>query len=107
VTAEGAAGGRVVSSPTGIDCPGHCFARFDQGEVVTLIAEPDLEAAFSSWSGALGDPACGSGSTTMPTCMLTMNVDRSVAASFVMNCGISRPTGSTSAHCALPPLRRP
>lgn len=44
--------GRVVSVPTGIDCPGTCTARFDVGTTVRLHAVPAGGSALAGWTGA-------------------------------------------------------
>lgn len=65
-------GGRVTSSPAGIDC-GHglpCQAPFPNGTVVTLHATPDAQHYFYGWTSAECAPF-GTGD-----CTLTMNQDR-------------------------------
>jgi hypothetical protein len=52
VTRTGAGTGRVVSSPSGIDCGGACTATFDYGSNVRLTATPAAGAVFRAWSGA-------------------------------------------------------
>lgn len=49
---SGAAGGRVISSPSRIDCGSACAADFTAGDLVTLAAVPDSGAYLSGWSGA-------------------------------------------------------
>jgi uncharacterized repeat protein (TIGR03803 family) len=66
-------GGAVASSPPGIDCPGACGASFDAGTRVTLTAAPVAGWIFSGWSNACSATA---------TCLLTMNSDQSVGATF-------------------------
>lgn len=55
----GTGGGRVVSTPAGIDCTvGTCTARFPIGTSVTLRAEPNASSGLAAWFGdcrGLGD----------------------------------------------------
>ncbi|WP_105169886.1 LamG domain-containing protein [Pseudoalteromonas sp. T1lg23B] len=44
-------GGRVVSNPTGVDCPQTCGAVFDTNQVVTLSAVADSNHDFLGWEG--------------------------------------------------------
>ena len=66
-------GGRVTSSPTGIDCPGACNQAFVDGEMVALTAAPDGGNTFDGWSGACSG---------LGGCVLTMSQARSVVAEF-------------------------
>jgi hypothetical protein len=54
--------GRVVSDPAGIDCPGTCFAGFEQGAVLRLDAIPQQGYVFTRWTGGpcihSSNPAC-------------------------------------------------
>ncbi|MBL0141440.1 MAG: hypothetical protein IPP91_05095 [Betaproteobacteria bacterium] len=69
-------GVKVVSAPTGIDCPGACNVPFSNGAVVTLTAStPNPRFAFTGWGGAC--------SGTATTCQVTMDQARSVTAIFV------------------------
>ena len=68
-TAAGTA--RLVSAPAGIDCGVSCSADFLKGASVALTASG---SGFTGWSGACQ----GTGS-----CVVTLNSDTSVAASFV------------------------
>lgn len=65
--------GRVRSLPEGIDCPGQCTHRFDQGSSVTLLAEGSGGTVLLGWSGDCE----GSGA-----CTLAMDAPRQVGASF-------------------------
>lgn len=66
--------GTVTSSPAGISCPGTCTGTFAIGAQVTLTATPGTNFLFSGWSGAC---------TGTSTCLLTVNSDLAVTASFV------------------------
>lgn len=58
VSVVAGAGGRVTSSPPGIDCPGACTASFPSGTAVNLAAIPDATSAFAGWSGGCAGDAC-------------------------------------------------
>ena len=64
--------GTVTSTPAGISCPGTCVAAFAIGTQVTLTATPGTGFTFAGWSGAC----------TGTTCVLTMNSDQAVTATF-------------------------
>ncbi|MCP5149102.1 MAG: hypothetical protein H6982_00005, partial [Chromatiales bacterium] len=44
-------GGRVQSSPSGIDCPGTCLGQYPPGTAVTLTATPSPGWTFERWLG--------------------------------------------------------
>jgi len=70
-----AAGGRVTSSPAGINCGASCQALFPTGSQVVLTATADQFFAFSGWGGS----CTGTGA-----CVVRMlQPSRSVTASFV------------------------
>jgi hypothetical protein len=73
LTAYAIGPGSVTSSPPGIDCPGACEAAFDPGATVTLAQAPAASAAFVGWGGDC---------TGVGPCTITMDVDRSVTATF-------------------------
>ena len=70
--------GTVTSNPAGIDCitgtNGVCYLQSDNGSDVELYASPDPNWAFTGWSGAC--------SGTDPDCVVTMDSDESVTATF-------------------------
>ena len=66
--------GTVKSNPSGISCPPDCDENFPSGISVTLTAEPLSGSTFTGWSGA---GCSGTGS-----CIVVMNVDQTVTASF-------------------------
>jgi uncharacterized repeat protein (TIGR03803 family) len=70
---NGSAGGKVTSSPSGIDCGSTCSASFNAGTQVTLTASPAAAWSLAGWGGACG----GIGG-----CSVTMNANTSVSASF-------------------------
>lgn len=73
VAIAGAGKGRVLSSPSGIDCGTDCSEDFDEGTEVTLTAAADSGTDFAGWSGACS----GTGS-----CKLSMTQARTVTATF-------------------------
>jgi PKD repeat protein len=70
--------GSVVSSPSGITCPGDCSEEYASGAGVVLTATAEENWSFSGWSGACS----GTGS-----CVVTMDSDLEVTATF--ECTIS------------------
>ena len=73
----GPAGGTVTSSPAGIDCRNTCSAAFTAGTQVTLTETPDPGSAFGGWSG------CAPKRLRFNQCVVTLNGDTTVTASFV------------------------
>jgi hypothetical protein len=68
-------GGSVNSVPAGIACTtGTCSAGFSVGTPVTLVPTADANSFFSGWSGACTNPS--------GNCTMTMDADKSVAATF-------------------------
>ncbi len=63
-----------MSSPSGINCGADCSEQYDQGTVVTLTALPEAGSIFTGWSG---EGCSGTG-----TCVINMNSDKSVTATF-------------------------
>jgi hypothetical protein len=72
VTKVGA--GKVISSPSGIDCGPTCSGVFNQGDPLTLTATPDDGREFVGWSGSC------TGSN--PVCSLTISVAIATVATF-------------------------
>jgi hypothetical protein len=71
---SGTGSGTIVSSPSGVDCGGVCFASFPHGVSVTLTATPDPGSTFNGWSG--------SGCSGKGTCTVTMDKAKVVTATF-------------------------
>ncbi len=68
--------GRVVSSPSGIDCPPVCGRMFPRATAVTLTATAtSTESVFLRWGGACAG-------STENTCTVTLDGDRDVEATF-------------------------
>ncbi len=79
VQKAGGGSGRVVSSPTGIDCSSGCnqqTAAFSQGSSVTLTATADAGNIFVRWTGA-----CNGTSTVTA---VTMNSNKTCQAEFAV-----------------------
>ncbi len=77
VTTSGTSVGTVVSSPSGINCPGTCTATFATGTAVTLTETPGAPNTFSMFAGWSG--AC---TGTVATCNVTLSANQSVTATF-------------------------
>ena len=88
VLKAGNGSGIVTSVPSGITCGSDCSEVFLEGTVVTLTAEAVIDSNFEGWSGA----CTGTG-----TCIITMNTDTVVTASFTTSmagCSYSVSPGS-------------
>jgi hypothetical protein len=85
VSVDGEGEGSVTSSPAGIAAAAGetDAAEFAEGTAVTLTAEPAEGWDFLGWGGG----TC-SGLTT--TCVVTMNADTTVSASFGVMTGVAR-----------------
>jgi hypothetical protein len=66
--------GVVTSSPEGIDCGSDCEEVYYAGTLITLVATPDTGSLFDGWSGG---NCSGNGQ-----CILTINEDTIVTATF-------------------------
>ena len=74
VLLSGSGGGRVISSPGGIDClSGFCSATFAQGTSVTLQPIPDGDSVFGGWNGVCAGAA---------NCVITARDNIGVTTSF-------------------------
>jgi hypothetical protein len=87
-------GGKVTSSPAGIECGSGFTAcgpqAYADGTPVTLTATPNSGWEFTRWGF---DPCQGQGTT----CSLTMDADKSVSATFF---DIERPTAALTSPTA-------
>jgi hypothetical protein len=72
----GTGSGTVTSSPTGIDCGIDCTEDYYPGTLATLMPTPAVGSSFTGWSG----DCVGSGA-----CVVTMDADRSVTATFTLD----------------------
>jgi hypothetical protein len=76
LTAAKTGSGAITSIPPGIDCGATCQAAFTKDSTVTLTATPDTDYTFSSWTGCA--------SVVGNTCTVTMDADKTVAATFAV-----------------------
>jgi len=74
VSVIGSPGGKVTSSPAGIDCGSTCSANFAAGTQIILSASPAAAWGLAGWGGACSGIA--------RTCTVTMNANTSASASF-------------------------
>jgi hypothetical protein len=78
VALDGTGSGTVTSSPAGIDCPpaisGRCEMWAPPGTQITLTATADPGSSFAGWSGG--------GCSGTHTCVVTLNSNMTVTASF-------------------------
>jgi uncharacterized repeat protein (TIGR02543 family) len=100
------AGGRVTSSPLGIDCGADCTHSYAPGTLVTLTASPDAGFQFDGWS-----QDC---SGTNPASPVVMDGDRSCHASFsavpaqaTLTVAVVKPAGSLGRIVAVSPPANP
>jgi hypothetical protein len=77
VSKSGTGGGTVTSIPVGINCGSTCSYGFDNNTVVTLTATSSIGSTFTGWSG--------SGCSGTGTCVVTMDVAKSVTGAFILN----------------------
>jgi hypothetical protein len=75
VTKTGTGNGTVASSPPGVNCGGSCIGSYNQGTIVTLTAASTGNSLFAGWSGG--------GCSGRGTCIVTMNGDTTITATFV------------------------
>ena len=73
VTNSNQTGGKVTSTPVGIDCGTDCTENYTSGTNVTLTAIPSVGYTFTGWSGDCSDSS---------TCVLSMTAAKSVTATF-------------------------
>ncbi|OGW26073.1 MAG: hypothetical protein A2X59_10810 [Nitrospirae bacterium GWC2_42_7] len=78
VIKSGNGSGKVISSPSGIDCGLVCNKYFNEGTYITLTAIPDPDSYFEGWS----DKICGYIENYKGTCTLMKNLNQSVQAHF-------------------------
>jgi len=74
VSVIGSPGGKVTSSPAGIDCGSTCSANFAAGTQIILSASPAAAWGLAGWGGACSGIA--------RTCTVTMNANTGASASF-------------------------
>lgn len=74
VTKSGTGSGTVTSSPAGINCGTTCTGTMAGGASVTLTAAPTVGSVFQGWSGG--------GCSGTGTCVVTLNANTEVTATF-------------------------
>jgi len=74
VNKAGTGTGTVASTPVGISCGADCNEVYNSGTVVTLTATESGGSTFTGWSG--------SGCSGVGTCIVTMDADKIVTATF-------------------------
>ena len=77
VTKSGNGAGTITSSPAGINCGATCNANYNSATAVALSVTPANGSFFSGWTGACS----GIGST----CIVSMDGNKNVGASFTLN----------------------
>jgi len=80
--------GTVISSPSGIICQPACSDNFESGTSVTLTPVPDQGSSFGNWSGDC--------SGSFPSCVVSVNGNKNVAARFGYLLTTSGPGGTIS-----------
>ncbi len=78
VDIAGGGGGRVTSSPAGIDCGDDCSERYRQGQQVSLTAIPDPGSQLIRW----GAPSFVCFGLSPDVCALTVDFNVSITAYF-------------------------
>jgi hypothetical protein len=73
LTVTAAGDGAIVSSPSGISCPGTCSASFQESATVLLTATAASGSTFTGWSGA----CAGTGG-----CSISLGGDAATTATF-------------------------
>lgn len=74
---SGGGSGKVVSTPSGIDCGNACTASYPHGTALTLTATAATGSTFAGWQGACSD--------AVNTCTLTMDAAKAATALFTLN----------------------
>ena len=82
----GAGFGSVTSDPSGINCGIDCSESYQEGSVVTLTASADTGSVFRGWSGG--------GCSGTGTCVVTMNANTGVTATFTLPTELSPNEGT-------------
>lgn len=77
--------GTVTSQPGGIDCGSDCEEAYQKGTSVTLTASADNGTVFKGWRGDCSGSA--------PSCNVSMDMNRSVTATFESEGAPNPPTG--------------
>jgi hypothetical protein len=92
VSLAGSGSGSVTSSPAGIDCGATCAHAFKAGTQITLTASAS-QGNFAGWSGG--------GCSGTGTCVVTLNSDTTVTATF----SSSPPPPPPPTKCVVPNVK--
>lgn len=74
---SGGGAGKVVSTPSGIDCGNACTASYPHGTALTLTATAATGSTFAGWQDAC--------SGAMNICTITMDAAKAATALFTLN----------------------
>src|SRR5437870_1920037 len=99
VQLAGNGGGRIVSTPAGIDCPASCNATFAAGTTVSLTATAELLARFAGFGGGCSGSSC----TISPTADLTLSATFELRRYAVINLGRVPNAGGFCSPTAISP----
>src|SRR5436190_42161 len=99
----GPAGGKVTSSPPGIDCDVNCKGTYPKGITVKLTAEPKSGFTIDTWSSGVCTEQ-GNKTTAYNGTTCTMLMDRDKSVSLYWKAGAAGPTIGSSAP---PPPPKP
>ena len=91
VSKKGNGGGKVTSTPTGIDCGADCSKDYEQGKIITLEASPNAGSIFVNWDGC--DTVNGN------TCTVTMDSQKDIVAHFELD-SVNPRIIPTSSNCS-------
>jgi hypothetical protein len=103
VQISGAGTGKVISTPTGLSCPGTCSHPFAMGVPVQLKPTPAAGSEFAGWSDECSSVDDGN------VCTLTLSSSATFTATFVKQCIVPKLNGKTlkaakrhlkQAHCS-------
>lgn len=89
VAISGSGSGSVNSNPSGTSCSGAWCRTYNYNTPITLTASPSVGSDPGVWGGD-----CGSGPTSIP-CNLTMNANKTVTATFLVQDNARLDNGTT------------
>jgi photosystem II stability/assembly factor-like uncharacterized protein len=86
VARNGAGSGKLSGFPEGISCGVECDHIYAAGALITLTPKTATASTFAGWSGC--------DRTEADVCVLRMNADRTVTATFVPTITVTSPNGN-------------